>query len=162
MGSTDAALTYVPKHMRYALGELLKNSARATVEAHRGHSLPPIRVVVADGDEDLAFKVCDEGGGFPRAARHDAWSWFWSSGPPLGRSAGSGTGGGLGLPMTRCLARYFGGELSLRPLEGHGTDARARRADYFSKEIAAAPRPGRGLFLQRNRGGAAAGTRRFL
>ena len=25
--------------------------------------------------------------------------------------------------MTRCLARYFGGELSLRPLEGHGTDA---------------------------------------
>ena len=80
-------------------------------------------MVIADGSEDLAFKVCDEGGGFSRPMRHNAWSWFWSSGPPLGRSAGSGAGGGQGLPMTRCLARYFGGELSLRPLEGHGTDA---------------------------------------
>ena len=46
--------------------------------------------------------------------------------------------------MTRCLARYFGGELSLRPLEGHGTDAclhlagvgvaRARRAPSLSRQ----------------------------
>lgn len=120
LGDEDVQVTYVTKHMRYALGELFKNAARATAERQ---GAPHIKVVVADGSEDLAFKVCDEGGGFARATRHNAWSWFWSSGPPLGRSAGSGAGGGLGLPMTRCLARYFGGELSLRPLEGHGTDA---------------------------------------
>ena len=119
-GDKDVQITYVTKHMRYALGELFKNAARAVAERKAD---PRIKVVIADGSEDLAFKVCDEGGGFSRPMRHNAWSWFWSSGPPLGRSAGSGAGGGLGLPMTRCLARYFGGELSLRPLEGHGTDA---------------------------------------
>jgi hypothetical protein len=30
---------------------------------------------------------------------------------------------GFGLPLARIYARYFGGELSLKSLEGHGVDA---------------------------------------
>jgi len=118
VGDDGAELTYVPGHMRFALLELLKNAARASVERDPGAAPPPIRVVVADGVEDVTFKVADEGGGCARSTRHSMWSWFWSSGASLGAQ-----GGGLGLPLTRCLARYFGGDLALRPLEGHGTDA---------------------------------------
>mmetsp|Transcript_14090 Transcript_14090/g.41993 ORF Transcript_14090/g.41993 Transcript_14090/m.41993 type:complete len:429 (+) Transcript_14090:210-1496(+) len=118
-GATDAGLTYVPSHMRYAVRELLKNSVRAVVERHGpGGRLPRVRVVVAEGAADVSLKVEDEGGGCPRSTRHSMWNWYWSSGPALGRGAG-----GVGLPMTRCLARYFGGDLKLRPLEAHGTDA---------------------------------------
>ena len=62
------------KHMRYALGER-SNAAKAVAERKAD---PRIKVVIADGSEDLAFKVCDEGGGFSRPMRHNAWSWFWS------------------------------------------------------------------------------------
>lgn len=32
-------------------------------------------------------------------------------------------GFGMGLPLSRLYARYFGGSLKLRPMEGYGTDA---------------------------------------
>ena len=127
VGDMAATLTYVPTHMREAIGELLRNSARAVAERHgamSGNNLPAVRVVVAAGATDVGIKVEDEGGGLPRSARHNAWSWFWSSKPAadIGRED-TDPGLGMGLPMTRCLARYFGGELMIRPLEGHGTDA---------------------------------------
>ena len=136
VGDLDASLTYVRTHMREAVGELLKNAVRATLEKHGdGSPLPDVRVVVASGASEITIKVGDEGGGCPRSTRHDMWSWFWSSaaaparrplddGRAVARSHGATLSGmGIGLPMTRCLARYFGGELALRPLEGHGTDA---------------------------------------
>lgn len=45
-----------------------------------------------------------------------------------GQQRGGGTrfafaGYGMGLPLGRLYARYFGGSLKLRPMEGYGTDA---------------------------------------
>lgn len=38
----------------------LQNAMRATVESHESSvSLPPIKVMVALGEEDLSIKVCD-------------------------------------------------------------------------------------------------------
>lgn len=56
-GRTDLTFPYVSSHITYTLLELLKNSMRATVETHGVDKMPPIKVVIADGEdnEDVSF-----------------------------------------------------------------------------------------------------------
>ena len=45
------------------LFEVLKNSLRATVEANGGpdaDDFPPIKVIVAEGQDDITIKISDE------------------------------------------------------------------------------------------------------
>lgn len=51
-GRTDLYFPYVPSHISYVLLELLKNSMRATVESHGLDKMPPIRIIIADGEEN--------------------------------------------------------------------------------------------------------------
>ena len=51
-GRTDLHFPYVSSHISYMLLELIKNSMRATVERHGIDKMPPIRVVIADGEEN--------------------------------------------------------------------------------------------------------------
>lgn len=65
-GHTDATFTYVPVHLEYILTELLKNAFRATVEFARkggGKELPPVRITVSHGKEDIGIRIRDQGGG---------------------------------------------------------------------------------------------------
>lgn len=50
------------------LFEILKNSLRAVVETHGVDSddYPPIKVIVAEGQDDITIKISDEGGGIAR------------------------------------------------------------------------------------------------
>ena len=59
-GRTDLHFPYVPSHLSYMLLELLKNSMRATVETHGTDRMPPIRIVIADSEdnEDVSVDVC--------------------------------------------------------------------------------------------------------
>jgi len=59
VGRTDLTFPYVPSHLNYMLVELLKNSMRATVETHGLDDLPPIKIVIADGEdnEDVIFPL---------------------------------------------------------------------------------------------------------
>ncbi len=130
-GRTDLAFTYIPSHMHHMLFELIKNSFRATVETHEHtRDLPPLRIIIADGQEDIAIKVEDEGGGIPRSGMERVWTYLYTTAPPPEeRSSYSGldidpmAGHGYGLPITRLYARYFGGDLQLISMEGYGTDA---------------------------------------
>jgi hypothetical protein len=46
-----------------------------------------------------------------------------ASGHPSPSAGGNALAGfGVGLPMSRLYARYFGGDLDIKSLEGHGTD----------------------------------------
>eukprot|EP00927_Polykrikos_kofoidii_P031783 TRINITY_DN27250_c0_g1_i1.p1 TRINITY_DN27250_c0_g1~~TRINITY_DN27250_c0_g1_i1.p1 ORF type:complete len:235 (+),score=24.60 TRINITY_DN27250_c0_g1_i1:559-1263(+) len=127
--------TYVPRHLTFSLRVLLQNACFATAHSHGGDSgngqLPPVVVSFAYGKEEVTIKVSDEGGGIPRSDVHLAMSFFSAPGSsmtelgrgrriflPLGESPK-----GVGLPLARLIARYYGGELSLRPIEGFGTDA---------------------------------------
>ncbi len=130
-GRTDLNFTYIPSHMHHMLFELIKNSLRATVETHaHTRDLPPVRIIIADGNEDIAIKVEDEGGGIPRSGMEKVWTYLYTTAPPPEeRSSYSGldidpmAGHGYGLPITRLYARYFGGDLQLISMEGYGTDA---------------------------------------
>lgn len=51
-GRTDLTFPYVSSHIHYMLLELLKNNMRATVEHHGLDDMPPIRVVIADREEN--------------------------------------------------------------------------------------------------------------
>ena len=97
---------------------------------------PPVTVIIADGkeNEDLTIKVSDEGGGIPRSHVKRIWSYLFTTADPVVQEASLFAsedhsidsplaGLGYGLPISRSYARYFGGDLSIMSMEGHGTDA---------------------------------------
>lgn len=136
-GNVDLTFPYIDAHLFLCLFELLKNSLRATVEMHRDASaLPPVRVIVADGKEDVTIKISDEGGGFRRSEIKRVWSYLFTTAKLPAATLFSMedrvsrtnrpdpiAGFGYGLPLSRLYARYWGGELGLSSMEGYGTDA---------------------------------------
>ena len=50
LGRQDLTFPYVASHIEYILVELLKNSMRATVETHGVRHMPPIKIILADGE----------------------------------------------------------------------------------------------------------------
>jgi pyruvate dehydrogenase kinase 2/3/4 len=135
LGNIHLAFPYVPSHLRRTLIELLKNSMRAVVEFHGPSSerLPPIGLILAEGNEDVTIKVSDEGGGIPRSGLPQIWTYLYTTAvppsldildSPYARDYQAPFAGlGFGLPISRLHARYFGGELQVISMEGYGTDA---------------------------------------
>uniref|UniRef100_A0A8B9GUM2 Protein-serine/threonine kinase n=1 Tax=Astyanax mexicanus TaxID=7994 RepID=A0A8B9GUM2_ASTMX len=75
-------ISYVPSHLYHVLFELFKNSMRATIENHESSSsLPPIKVMVALGGEDLSIKMSDRGGGVPSRKIERLFSYMYSTAP---------------------------------------------------------------------------------
>ncbi|KAH9962553.1 mitochondrial pyruvate dehydrogenase [Lactifluus volemus] len=113
----DLYFAYVPGHLSHICFELLKNSLRAVVERY-GHdkedAIPPIKVIVIEGKEDITIKISDEGGGIARSAIPLIWTYIDFNAPMAGF--------GYGLPLSRLYARYFGGDLRLISMDGFGTD----------------------------------------
>ncbi|KAL2919178.1 [Pyruvate dehydrogenase (acetyl-transferring)] kinase isozyme 2 [Polyrhizophydium stewartii] len=133
MGRTDIDFMYVPSHLHHMLFELLKNSLRAVVERYGidCDEYPEIRLIVAEGKEDITIKISDEGGGIPRSGMPLIWTYMYTTAdqPLLEEGFNQGdfraplAGFGYGLPLSRLYARYFGGDLRLISMEGYGTDA---------------------------------------
>jgi pyruvate dehydrogenase kinase 2/3/4 len=145
-GRLDLTFPYIPTYLQYVLLELLKNSLRAVSERHGQGALPPVQVVIADGNdqEDVVIKIGDEGGGIARSQVGKIWSYLYTTADPnvqrqfigsdgIGATAGTAkdhdvqdaspiAGLGYGLPISRSYCRYFGGDLSLESMHGYGTD----------------------------------------
>ncbi|GAA5928176.1 PDK/BCKDK family protein kinase [Sporobolomyces koalae] len=128
----DLDFMYVPSHLNHVLFEVLKNSLRAVVETHGVdcENYPPVKVIVAEGHEDITIKISDEGGGIPRSALPLVWTFMYTTANPENLDQDfQGTdfkapmaGFGYGLPIARLYAQYFGGNLKLISMEGYGTD----------------------------------------
>ncbi|KAK3511919.1 hypothetical protein QTP70_027603 [Hemibagrus guttatus] len=120
-------IVYVPSHLYHMLFELFKNAMRATVETHENSMhLPPIKVRVSLGHEDLTIKMSDRGGGVPLRKIERLFSYMYSTAPsPVTHNARNAplAGFGYGLPISRLYARYFQGDLQLYSMEGYGTSA---------------------------------------
>lgn len=124
---------YVPGHLSHMIFEIVKNSLRAVVESYGvdADEYPPVKVIIAQGDEDIAIKISDEGGGIPRRASDKVWTYMYTTAketpslePDVSHSDFKApmAGYGYGLPVSRLYARYFGGDLKLISMEGYGTD----------------------------------------
>ncbi|KAL1914994.1 uncharacterized protein VTP21DRAFT_7699 [Calcarisporiella thermophila] len=129
--------THIPAYLNRILFEILlpafcSGSSRITL-------------VVASGEEDVSIRVSDEGGGFPLRSSQQRWSYL---SPPstYGASSYSNTPYASqtmptlpthGLPVARLIARYFGGDLNMVSMEGHGTDTyfALHRNDNFLENI---------------------------
>ena len=114
LGSTKLEFAYIPAHLHYIIFELLKNSMRATIEKHENSGvLPPIDIVVAEGEDEVAIKISDQGGGISRAGMDRIWSYTYTTAAPEVLAPDSGTttapiaGFGHGLPLSRLYARCF-------------------------------------------------------
>ncbi|CAE7461597.1 PDK [Symbiodinium microadriaticum] len=136
-GRLDLKMATIPNYVQYILVELLKNSMRATVEFHGvDNTLPPIKVIIADGEDNEVIKISDEGGGIRRSHMKKIWSYLFTTAPTdtLDRFVISETnssdfnvsspmaGLGYGLPISRNYARHLGGDLVVMSMEGFGTD----------------------------------------
>uniref|UniRef100_A0A671U641 Protein-serine/threonine kinase n=1 Tax=Sparus aurata TaxID=8175 RepID=A0A671U641_SPAAU len=107
---------------------LSSNAMRATVETHEtSPTLPPIKVRVSLGSEDLTIKMSDRGGGVPLRKIERLFSYMYSTAPSPVHSDNSRNaplaGFGYGLPISRLYAKYFQGDLQLYSMEGYGTSA---------------------------------------
>ncbi|XP_024993861.1 pyruvate dehydrogenase (acetyl-transferring) kinase, mitochondrial [Cynara cardunculus var. scolymus] len=132
-GDPSFAFPYVPTHLHMMVFELVKNSLRAVQERYMDSEKvpPPIRIIVADGAEDVTIKVSDEGGGIARSGLPKIFTYLYSTANnPLYEQSNLGAvdtvtmaGYGYGLPISRLYARYFGGDLQIISMEGYGTDA---------------------------------------
>ncbi|PIA65644.1 hypothetical protein AQUCO_00100864v1 [Aquilegia coerulea] len=132
-GDPNFTFPYVPPHLHLMVFELVKNSLRAVQErfVDSDRVAPPIRIIVADGLEDVTIKISDEGGGIPRSGLPKIFTYLYSTATtPLDEhsnfdstDAMTMAGYGYGLPISRLYARYFGGDLQIISMEGYGTDA---------------------------------------
>ncbi|XP_078443552.1 pyruvate dehydrogenase (acetyl-transferring) kinase, mitochondrial-like [Wolffia australiana] len=132
-GDPDFTFPYVPSHLHLMMFELVKNSLRAVQERfmNSDREAPPVRIVVADGAEDVTIKISDEGGGIPRSGLPKLFSYLYSTAEPpqlhypdnVNDGRVTMAGFGYGLPISRLYARYFGGDLQIISMEGYGTDA---------------------------------------
>jgi len=141
-GNLDCTLDYIPRHVSYMIQEVLKNALRATVEWHlqacpgpSSIDVPPVMVELQKGDVHVIIKISDQGGGMPRKMQEEAWQYGWTTvaqnssseeaqeahGAKMQLNQGL-AGFGFGLPLTRLHAQYFGGDVFMQALPGHGTD----------------------------------------
>ena len=139
--------SYIPGFLRFIMTEVLKNSCRATAEvakSDREVQKRPIEVIVCADDHEVAIRVSDRARGIPFGVGQKVWSYLYTtanndkeSRNGYAHTATSLAGYGIGLPLSRLYARYFGGTLKLVSLPGYGTsvDLFLRRVNANQVEI---------------------------
>jgi len=111
------------------------------------NGIPPVVVELQQGDMHVIIKISDQGGGISKRGQREAWQYGWTTvkadhpqqrevgvyaeesctwdrgaqGAPAQRKSEL-AGYGFGLPLTRLHAQYFGGDVFMQALPGHGTD----------------------------------------
>lgn len=129
VNNTDAIssiqFSYIPSHLFHILFELFKNAMRSTVEHHSdADCLPTVNCLVVKSSKDITIKVSDQGGGLPRRDIEKLFHYGESTADSNAKAGCTIMAGlGYGLPMSRLLTRYLGGDLTLNSVDGYGSDA---------------------------------------
>lgn len=133
--------------LKNAFRSTVERHLNKVTENGRAGKVPPVVVEMHQGDIHVIIKISDHGGGMPKHIQKQAWQYGWTTVEPLSgqreawqyaeescnweRNAAVAArqpqrselaGYGFGLPLTRLHAQYFGGDVFLQALPGHGTD----------------------------------------
>jgi pyruvate dehydrogenase kinase 2/3/4 len=75
-GHTNATFPYVLSHLEYIVGELLRNSVQAVMDAYPDPKSPPppIEVLICEAQQSVIIRISDRGGGIQR----DLLPYLWS------------------------------------------------------------------------------------
>ena len=122
LAKSDYEFLYIPSHLYYIVFEVLKNAGRATAEFN--DCTKPIKIQTSVSKEDFIIKISDNGGGFSREVMENIFSFsFTTASEEKHENRGVKIAGyGHGLGLSRIYARYFGGDMTISPVEGVGTD----------------------------------------
>jgi len=78
-GHLDTTFPYIPSHLEYIIGELLRNSIQAAVERQDTTATddppPPIQVLICEAAQHVIIRVSDQGGGIDRSLLPYLWSF---------------------------------------------------------------------------------------
>jgi pyruvate dehydrogenase kinase 2/3/4 len=122
LAKSDYEFLYIPSHLYYIVFEVLKNAGRATAEFN--DCTKPIKIQTSVSKDDFIIKISDYGGGFSRETMENIFSFsFTTASEEKHENRGVKIAGyGHGLGLSRIYARYFGGDMTISPVEGIGTD----------------------------------------
>lgn len=85
--------------------------------------LPSIKITIGQGNEDIMFRISDQGGGIPKELVKNVWSfWHVSTLQPMLQHSSSTTHLGMGLSLSKAYADYWGGNIGIQNMNGFGTD----------------------------------------
>jgi len=73
-GHLNTTFPYIPSHIEYMIGELLRNSMQAVIE-RPGSQCPPIEVLICEAAQHVIIRVSDQGGGVEREILPYLWSF---------------------------------------------------------------------------------------
>lgn len=74
-GHLDTTFPYIPSHIEYIIGELLRNSIQAMIEQRGLKDPPPIEVLICEAAQHVIIRVSDQGGGVDREILPYLWSF---------------------------------------------------------------------------------------
>ncbi|CEG48513.1 mitochondrial pyruvate dehydrogenase kinase [Plasmopara halstedii] len=136
-GNENATYRYIPQHIEIILSEVLKNAVRNSVMGAKkagAQSPSPVNVLISGGPHGVCVKVSDLGGGTTRQEANALANYYQKATSPSTfgydpvadvletRASGLDFSDSFGLRIAQLYAKYFGGELAIMPMEGHGVD----------------------------------------
>lgn len=74
-GHLDTTFPFIPSHVEYIIGELLRNSIQAVVEQGGLKDPPPIEVLICEAAQHVIIRISDRGGGIDREVLPYLWSF---------------------------------------------------------------------------------------
>jgi len=123
---------YIPSHLYSITHELIKNAMEATILNHINRELPEVIIKMCNNNSNLSILIHDEGAGVPAEDLQLIWSHFYSTSsdsvykniedPSTLLDSSVLSGFGFGLPITKMLVQYFGGDIFLNSIHGICTD----------------------------------------